>query len=48
MRITLGQFIFRGFIMSMPRDEYKGKKVAFLKGIAAEPYPQIGDVVYYD
>ena len=33
---------------SMPRDEYNGKKVAFLQGVSAEPYPQIGNVVYYD
>ena len=30
------------------RDEYKGKKIAFMLGIAAEPYPQIGNVVYHD
>ena len=30
------------------RDEYKGKRVAFTLGVAAEPYPQIGNVVYYD
>ena len=35
-------------MLKVPRDEYKGKKVAFLLGVAAEPYPQIGNVVYYD
>jgi len=30
------------------RDEYKGMRVAFLQGTASEPYPSIGNVVYYD
>ena len=33
---------------NMPRDEYSGKKVAFLKGIAADPCPHVGNVVYHD
>ena len=32
---------------NISRDEYKGKKVAFMLGVAAEPYPQIGNVVYH-
>ena len=35
-------------LLKIPRDMYKGKKVAFLFGVAAEPYPQIGNVMYYD
>jgi hypothetical protein len=34
--------------LAISRDEYKGKKVAFILGVAAEPYPQIGNVVYHD
>lgn len=34
--------------LTVPRDEYKGKRVAFTLGVAAEPYPQIGNVVYYE
>ena len=33
---------------SISRDEYKGKKVAFLFGDGTEPYPQIGNLVYHD
>ena len=29
------------------RDEYKGKRAAFMEGRAAEPYPSIGNVVYH-
>ena len=29
-------------------NEYRGKKVAFMFGVAAEPYPLIGNVVYYE
>ena len=32
---------------NVSKDEYNGKKIAFLKGIAADPYPQVGNVVYY-
>ena len=32
---------------SVSRDKYKDKMIAFMSGIAAEPYPQIGNVVYY-
>jgi hypothetical protein len=35
-------------LLKISRDEYKGKKVAFTLGVAAEPYPQVGNVVYYD
>ena len=35
-------------LLKIPRDEYKDKLVAFTLGVAAEPYPQIGNVVYYD
>ena len=33
---------------SISRDEYKGKKVAFLFGDGTEPYPQIGNLVHHD
>ena len=33
---------------SIPRNEYKGKKIAFLFGDGTEPYPSIGNVVYHD
>ena len=35
-------------LLEIPRDEYKDKLVAFTLGVAAESYPQIGNVVYYD
>ena len=35
-------------LLEIPRDEYRGMTVAFLLGIAAEPYPQIGNIVYYN
>jgi hypothetical protein len=35
-------------LLKISRDEYNDKKVAFTLGVAAEPYPQIGNVVYYD
>ena len=48
----------RGYVMyvadkerefrQIPRSEYKGKKIAFMFGVAAEPYPIIGNVVYHD
>ena len=34
--------------LKIPREEYEGKKIAFMLGVAAEPYPQIGNLVYYD
>ena len=34
--------------LQISRDEYTGKRVAFLSGIAAEPFPILGNVVYYD
>ena len=35
-------------LLKINRNEYKGKQVAFLTGSAAEPFPQIGNVVYYE
>ena len=35
-------------LLKIPRKEYKGKRVAFLQGVSAEPYPHIGNVVYYE
>ena len=35
-------------LLSISRDEYRGKKVAFLFGDGTEPYPSIGNVVYHD
>ena len=35
-------------LLAVSRDEYKGKMVAFTLGVAAEPYPLIGNVVYHD
>ncbi|MCL2224370.1 MAG: hypothetical protein FWB96_05330 [Defluviitaleaceae bacterium] len=32
----------------IPRSEYKDKQIAFMFGVAAEPYPIIGNVVYHD
>ena len=32
-------------LLTISREEYKGKRVAFMLGVAAEPYPQIGNVV---
>ena len=32
----------------IPRVEYLGKNAAFMLGIAAEPYPMVGNVVHYD
>lgn len=34
-------------LRQIPRSEYKGKHIAFTLGAAAEPYPQIGNVVYH-
>ena len=34
--------------LQVPRSEYKNKKIAFTLGVAAEPYPQIGNVVYHE
>lgn len=30
-----------------PKNEYKGEKLSYMLGVAAEPYPQIGNVVYH-
>ena len=32
----------------IPRDEYKGKRIALTLGGEAEPFPLVGNVVYYD
>jgi len=34
-------------LSKVPTDEYKGKQVAFMIGGLAEPYPTVGNVVYY-
>ena len=34
--------------LAIPREEYKGKKIAFSLGGSAEPYPVIGNVVYHE
>lgn len=34
-------------LCQVPRSEYKDKMVAFTLGVAAEPFPQIGNVVYH-
>jgi hypothetical protein len=34
-------------IYKISMNEYKDKRVAFKTGYAAEPYPQIGNVVYH-
>lgn len=34
--------------LTIPREEYKGKKIAFSLGGLAEPYPLIGNVVYHE
>jgi len=35
-------------ILKIPQSEYIGKKIAFMFGEAAEPYPIIGNVVYHE
>jgi hypothetical protein len=35
-------------ILKIPQSEYTGKKIAFMFGVATEPYPIIGNVVYHD
>ena len=35
-------------LLQIPRSEYKDKPFALLLGVAAEPYPLIGNVVYHD
>ena len=34
-------------LLKIPRDEYKNKPIALMLGVAAEPYPLIGNVVYH-
>jgi hypothetical protein len=35
-------------ILKIPQSEYAGKNIAFMFGVASEPYPTIGNVVYHD
>ena len=35
-------------LTQIPREEYSGKRAAWMLGVAAEPYPLIGNVVYND
>ena len=35
-------------LSDVPMNEYKGQKMAFMMGGMAEPYPTVGNVVYYD
>lgn len=32
----------------VPRDEYKGKRVAFMEGWDVDPFPILDRIVYYD
>ena len=32
----------------VPISEYEGKRVAYMLGVAAEPFPIIGNMVYHD
>jgi len=34
-------------LLKIPREEYKNKPIALMLGVAAEPYPSIGNVVYH-
>ena len=34
-------------LLEVSREEYKGKRVAFMLGVAAEQYPQIGNLVHH-
>lgn len=34
-------------LLKIPTEEYKDKPIALLLGIAAEPYPLIGNVMYH-
>ena len=33
--------------LNVSRDEYKGKMIAFMLGVAAKPYPLIGNLVHH-
>jgi len=35
-------------LYQIPKDGYRSMKLAYVYGVAAEPYPQIGNVVYHD
>jgi len=35
-------------LSNVPINEYKGQKMAFMIGGMAEPYPTVGNVVYYE
>ena len=35
-------------LVKAPMNEYKGQRVASMYGTLTEPYPSIGNVVYYD
>ena len=35
-------------LTKVPREKYKDERYALMLGVAAEPYPQIGNVVYHD
>ena len=35
-------------LANTPRDEYKDKRFALMFGVAAEPYPLIGNVVHHE
>ena len=34
--------------LEISREEYKGKRIAFLYGDGTEPFPQLGNVVYHN
>jgi len=34
-------------LLKIPREKYKDKPFALMLGVAAEPYPLIGNVVYH-
>ena len=35
-------------LTQIPREQYKDKRVAFMLGGAAEPYPLISNIVYHE
>ena len=35
-------------LLEISREEYKGKRIAFLYGDGTEPFPQLGNVVYHN
>jgi len=34
-------------LLKIPREEYEDKPIGLMLGVAAEPYPLIGNVVYH-